>query len=184
MRIHATCIAIGMHQQCPYEPTYKRIRAYNHARTNKSTRMMQSGLLFVCISSLYEDLMERLESTASAKGWSRNDVFREALRTYLRQDAIRSELSEFESRMAATCRELDRQMKRLRNDLQILMAFFDLFTRSYFVHTPSIPAAAVDTAAVGAKLRYERLLRQLPEVLQGVRGLISISANLDSGSEP
>lgn len=137
-----------------------------------------------CVYVSDKDLMEGLEATASAKGWSRNDVFREALRTYLRQDAIRSELAEFECRMAATYRELDRQMKRLRNDLQILMAFFDLFTRSYFVHTPSIPAEAVDTAAVAAKLRYERLLRQLPEVLQGVTGLIRVSVNLDNAPEP
>jgi len=137
-----------------------------------------------CVYVSDKDLMEGLEATASAKGWSRNDVFREALRTYLRQDAIRSELGEFECRMAATYRELDHQMTRLRNELQILMAFFDLFTRSYFVHTPSIPAEAVDAAAAGAKLRYERLLRQLPEVLQGVTGLIRVSVNLDNAPAP
>jgi hypothetical protein len=39
----------------------------------------------------------------------------------------------------------------------------------------------VDAAATSAKLRYERLLQQLPEVLQGATGLIQVSVGLDAG---
>lgn len=133
-----------------------------------------------CVYISDKDLMEGLEAMASAKAWSRNDVFREAVRTYLRLDSISSELSEFERRQAATSRELGRQIRQLRNDFQLLMAFFDLFTRSYYFHTPPVPPEAVDASASSAKLRYERLLRQLPNVLQGATGLMSVSANIDA----
>jgi hypothetical protein len=128
--------------------------------------------------------VEGIEAIVKAKGWSKSDVFREALRAYLRHDAISCELAQFERRQAATFREQGRQMQRLRNDLQILMAFFDLFARSYYVHTPSVPPEAVDAAATSAKLRYERLLQQLPDVLQGATGLINVSVGLDIGFDP
>jgi len=127
------------------------------------------------------DQVEGIETIVRAKGWSKSDVFREALRTYLRQDAISNELAQFERRQAVTFREQGRFTQRLRTDLQILMAFFDLFARSYYVHTPSVPPEAVDAAATSAKLRYERLLQQLPEVLQGATGLIQVSVGLDAG---
>jgi hypothetical protein len=125
--------------------------------------------------------VEGIEAIVKSKGWSKSDVFREALRTYLRHDAISTELTQFERRQAATFRELGRQTQRLRTDLQILMAFFDLFARSYYVHTPTVPSEAVDAAATSAKLRYERLLQQLPKVLQGATGLIQVSVGLDTG---
>lgn len=133
-----------------------------------------------CVYISDKDLMEGLEAMASAKAWSRNDVFREAVRTYLTLDSISSELSEFERRQAATSRELGRQIQQLRNDFQLLMAFFDLFTRSYYVHTPPVPPEAVDASASSAKLRYERLLRQLPSMFQGESGLVGVSTNLES----
>jgi hypothetical protein len=49
--------------------------------------------------------------------------------------------------------------------LQIIMAFFDLFVRSYYVHAPTVPLEAFEGAADSAKLRNENLLRQLPKVL-------------------
>lgn len=129
-------------------------------------------------------LVEGIEVIVKAKGWSMSDVFREAVRLYLRQNAISSELAEFERRQAASFREHGRQMRQLRTDLQILMAFFDLFARSYYVHTPPVPPEAVDASATSAKLRYERLLRQLPGMFQGATGLINVSANLDTGFDP
>ena len=125
------------------------------------------------------DLIEGMEAMVKAKGWSKTDVFREAVRDYLRQNAISSELAEFERRQAATFREQGRQMRQLRSDFQILMAFIDLFARSYYVHTPPVPPEAVDASATSAKLRYEKLLQQLPSVLQGVTGLIDVSVHLD-----
>jgi hypothetical protein len=135
------------------------------------------------LSETENELVGAIEAAAKSKG-SQSAVFREALKAYFRTDLITHELAEFERRIAATYREQGRQMRRLRNDLQILIAFFDLFARSYYVHTPSVPAEAVDAAAAVAKLRYEKLLRQLPEVLQGATGLVSVSANLDNGFEP
>lgn len=133
-----------------------------------------------CIYISEQQLIDAIEAMARVKGWSKNDVFREALRTYLRQDAIATELAEFERRQAATFREQGRHMRRLKNDFQILMAFFDLFARSYYVHTPSVPQEAVESAAASAKLRYERLFQQLPGVLQGATGLIQVSVGLDA----
>ena len=129
-------------------------------------------------------LVEGIEIMVKAKGWSKSDVFREAVRAYLRQNAISSELAEFERRQAATFREQGRQVRQLRTELQILMAFFDLFARSYYVHTPPVPPEAVDASATSAKLRYERLLQQLPGMFQGVTGLINVSADFDAGFDP
>lgn len=125
------------------------------------------------------DLIEGMEAMVKAKGWSKTDVFREAVRHYLRQNAISSELAEFERRQAAAFREQGRQMRQLRSDFQILMAFIDIFARSYYVHTPPVLPEAVDASATSAKLRYERLLQQLPSVLQGATGLIDVSSRLD-----
>ena len=69
------------------------------------------------------------------------------------------------------------------DDLQIIMAFFDLFMRSYYVQTPTVPPEAFEGAAASAKLRYENLLRQLPKVLQGATGLASLAVKLDDGFE-
>jgi hypothetical protein len=133
-----------------------------------------------CVYISEQELIVAIEAIVQAKGWSKNDVFRESLRTYLRQDAITVELAEFERRQAATFREQGRHMRRLKNDFQILMAFFDLFARSYYVHTPSVPQEAVESAAASAKLRYERLLQQLPGVLQGATGLMQVSLGLNA----
>jgi hypothetical protein len=127
------------------------------------------------------ELVEGIEAIVKAKGWSMTDVFREAVRAYLRQNAITSELGEFERRQAATFREQGRQIRQLRSEFQILMAFFDLFARSYYVHTPPVPPEAVNASATSAKLRYERLLQQLPGVLQGATGLINVSVSVDAG---
>ena len=74
-------------------------------------------------------------------------------------------------------------MRRLRNELQILMAFFDLFVRSCYVHTPTVPPEAVEGAAASAMLRYENLLRQLPNVLQGATGLAGLAVKPYDGFE-
>jgi hypothetical protein len=132
------------------------------------------------LSDSHKELVEAIEAAAKDKG-SQSVVFREALKTYFRTDQITQELARFERRMAAAFREQDRQMRRLRNDLQILMAFFDLFARSYYVHTPTVPSEAVEGAAASARLRYEKLLRQLPEVLQGATGLAGLVVKLDDG---
>ena len=129
------------------------------------------------------ELVAGIEGIVKAKGWSRNDVFREAVRTYLRLDPISSELAELERRQAATFREQARKLRQLRTELQILMGFFDLFARSYYVHTPMVPPEAVDAAAASARLRYERLLQQLPSVFEGATGLVQVSASLDTGLE-
>jgi hypothetical protein len=130
------------------------------------------------LSDSHNGLIEAIEAAAKDKG-SQSVVFREALKTYFRTDQITRELTGFERRMATAFLEQSRQMRRLRNDLQILMAFFDLFARSYYVHTPTVPSEAIEGATASARLRYENLLRQLPEVLQGATGLAGVSVKLD-----
>jgi hypothetical protein len=135
------------------------------------------------LSDSHRELIEAIEKAGKDRG-SQSVVFREALKLYFRTDQIAQELAGFERRMAAAYREQDRQMRRLRNELQILMAFFDLFVRSYYVHTPTVPAEAVEGAAASAKLRYENLLRQLPKVLQGsTAGLAGLAVKFGDGFE-
>lgn len=89
-------------------------------------------------------LVEGIEAIVKAKGWSKSDVLHEAVRAYLRQNAINSELGKFERRQASTFQEQGRQMRQLRIDLQALMASFDVFARSNRVHTPPVLPATVD----------------------------------------
>ena len=48
-------------------------------------------------------LVEGIEVMVKAKRWSKSDVFREAVRVYLRENAIGSELAEFGCRQAPPC---------------------------------------------------------------------------------
>jgi hypothetical protein len=123
------------------------------------------------------------EAVKSKTGWSYGDLFREAVIDYLRRDKIREELVELEKRQAASFSAMIKETRRVRGDLQIMLAFLDLFSKVYLLHTPKVPAEAQKESAINAKERYEKLIKQLPEVLQSAHGLVSVSLDLEQGFE-
>jgi len=112
-------------------------------------------------------LTEKIESTAHERGWSISEVYREAIKDFFDKERLREEFSSYREMMESSFGETSKQINQLRNDMQVMMAFFDLFAKSYYLHTPAVPADAVELAIMNAKQRYEKLLKQLPEVIQG-----------------
>jgi len=118
-------------------------------------------------------LTEKIESTAHERGWSISEVYREAIKDFFDKECLREEFVNYKDMTEASFNEVSKQITHLRNDIQVMMAFFDLFTKSYYLHTPAVLSDATDTdiAIVNAKQRYEKLIKQLPEAIQGQEGI-------------
>lgn len=120
-------------------------------------------------------LSSQLENAVDERGviGARTDIVCEALAQYFKADAERESRDEMEARIAATLTRVLKDVMQGRNEVQLLTAMLDCFLRSYFLHTPPIPREAVDAAAAAAQERYRRLIRQVPEVMQGGGGVLT-----------
>ncbi|QYY27523.1 hypothetical protein [Diaphorobacter sp. MNS-0] len=126
------------------------------------------------------EFKEAVEKAAKDKGWAIADVYREAVREYLGRDRLREEFAEFEKRVAASHRAVTREQRRIKNDLEVMLALFDLFTRSFFLHTPAVPPEAIDLASKEAWERYEKLRAQVAQMVRAGSGVLAIAAELNA----
>lgn len=122
-----------------------------------------------------DHLSHQLEDAVDERGviGARTDIVCEALAQYFKANAERDSRDEMEARIAATLTRVLKDVMQGRNEVQLLTAMFDCFLRSYFIHTPPVPREALDASVAAAQHRYERLIRQVPEVMQGGGGVLT-----------
>jgi hypothetical protein len=134
------------------------------------------------------ELYDAIERTAKERGWAISDLYREAIKEYLGRDQLKDDLAEFEKRVAASHRAVTKEQRRMRNDIEVMLALFDVFARSYFLHTPSVPPEAVETAAKDGWQRYEKMRVQIAAMVRAQGGALAIAkelnAELDSDGPP
>lgn len=120
-------------------------------------------------------LSHQLEAAVEERGviGARTDIVCEALAQYFKANAERDSHEEMEARIAATLTRVLKDVMHGRNEVQLLTAMFDCYLRSYFMHTPPVPREAVDASAASAAARYDRLIRQIPEMMQGGGGVLT-----------
>lgn len=122
-----------------------------------------------------DHLSHRLEDAVDERGviGARTDIVCEALAHYFKANAERDSRDEMEARIAATLTRVLKDVMQGRNEVQLLTAMFDCFLRAYFMHTPPVPREAIDASVAAAQDRYARLIRQVPEVMQGGGGVLT-----------
>ena len=129
------------------------------------------------------ELLAAIEGECKERGWGYSDLYREAMKEYLGRQKLHEELAEFEKRIAASHRAVTREQRRIRNDISVMLGLFDLFARSYFLHTPSVPPEAMDMAAADGWQRYEKMRSQLAAMVRGGGSVLGIAAELNAESE-
>lgn len=129
------------------------------------------------------ELLQAIEGAAKEKGWAVADLYREAVKEYLGRDRLREEFAAFEKRVAASHRAVTREQRRIKNDLEVMLALFDLFARSYFMHTPPVPPEAVDLASKEAWERYEKMRSQVAQMVRAGSGVLAIATELNAEAD-
>lgn len=115
---------------------------------------------------LPEDLDAKLTELVQERGGSKQAAIREAVRDYINREALIAERDALEARIAGSLSRTRKDIGLVRNELHVLMAFVDRFVRSYLLHTPPVPAEAMDAQAATASDRYQKLMREIPTALQ------------------
>lgn len=116
-------------------------------------------------------LYDAFERAAQERGGTVSAAGREAIREWIDRERVWKERDDLEARIAATMSRVMKDTLLVRNDMHLLMAFFDAFLRSYYLHTPPVPRDAIDAASVSAHDRYEKLMKQIPSLLQEGSGI-------------
>ena len=128
---------------------------------------------------LDDRMLQKLEALLAERGGTRAAAVREAVRDWLQEERRRDEHDHLEARIAGSLSRTRKEISLVRNDVHVLMAFFDRFVRSYLVHTPPVPSEALDAQAVTANERYHKLMRDIPSALQNGEGLTALSSILE-----
>jgi hypothetical protein len=110
-----------------------------------------------------EDFQQTLEEVAKARGWSVPGLFREAARQYIQGDELHRTIVDLEKRQAGSFKALHKEVRRMRDEMQVLMTMQELFIKSYYMHTPPIPEDAKPEAKAQAMERWEKLARGISD---------------------
>ena len=127
-----------------------------------------------------DDFQAQIEEAATARGCSVPDLFREATRQYIKGDDFHRLLVDFEKRQAGSFKSMHREVRRMRNEMQVLMTVQELFIKSYYMHTPPVPEDARPVSKAQAMERWEKLVRAIADAMQVGGSLSSITVALDS----
>ena len=123
---------------------------------------------------LDDGMLQKLEALLAERGGTRAAAVREAVRDWLQEERRRDEQDHLEARIAGSLSRTRKEISLVRNDVHVLMAFFDRFVRSYLVHTPPVPSEAIDAQAATASERYHKLMCDIPSALQNGEGLAAL----------
>ena len=127
-----------------------------------------------------DDFQQALEEVAKARGWSVPGLFREAARQYIQGDELHRAMVDLEKRQAGSFKSMHREVRRMRNEMQVLMTVQELFIKSYYMHTPPVPEDARPVSKAQAMERWEKLVRAIADAMQVGGSLSSITVALDS----
>ncbi|MCD0253096.1 hypothetical protein JWH16_04405 [Xanthomonas campestris pv. campestris] len=110
---------------------------------------------------------------------------REALRDRVEAERRRDEADSLEARFVATMQRTQQDVRLVRNDVHVVMAYVDSLVRSFLLHTPPVPPEAVKAAAAAGDQRYARFMKNVRDALQGGAGLFEqIDEEGQDDSEP
>lgn len=123
------------------------------------------------------DLEEKLVAIAKERGGTVQAAIREAVRDYVNRESLIAERDALEARIAGTLSRTRKDIGLVRNEVHVLMALVDRFIRSYLLHTPPVPADAMDAQAATASDRYQKLMREIPAALQNGDALSAFFAS-------
>lgn len=112
-----------------------------------------------------------LERLAGARGTAVAVIVKEAVRQYLDRERQHDALEGIEARLVATMTRVLRELRVVRNDQHLTMAFVDTLAQTFLLHTPPIPPEAVEAAAASATERHGKYTRAVVGQLQGSDGL-------------
>lgn len=130
-----------------------------------------------------KELYERLCKNPAYESLSEAELLRLALRELDKQDAFNDLLVSFEKRMAGSMRALHKRIDQLENQNQMLMAWMEVFMRSYYFHTLTVPAEARKTAAAEADRRSKKFIEDVANLLQKGGAAQQILIQLNAATE-
>ncbi|MDI9239451.1 hypothetical protein QLQ15_11105 [Lysobacter sp. LF1] len=132
------------------------------------------------------ELEAQAEALARSRGHTFSTVMRDALREHLDRERQLDEMAALERRLVGSMTRVMKDVRIVRNDVHLTMAFINTLAESYLLHTPPLPDEAVDVAAASATDRYRKFLKRVVSNLQGGEGLWSELQNeldVDAGTE-
>lgn len=112
-----------------------------------------------------------LEQLARGRGTPVAVIVKDAVRQYLDRDRQSNLLEGVEERLVATMTRVLRELRVMRNDQHLTMAFVDTLAQTFLLHTPPLPPDAVEAAAASATVRHGKYTRAVVGQLQGSEGL-------------
>jgi hypothetical protein len=98
-------------------------------------------------------------------------VVNQALREFLDRDRQLGEITGLEKRLVGSMTRVMKDVRLVRNDLHLTMAFVNTLAEIYLLHTPPLPDTAVGAAAASATERYQKFVKRVIAQLQGGEGL-------------
>lgn len=129
------------------------------------------------------EIYARLKSHEDFDSLGDAALLRVALRELDRVDAFHNLLVQFEKRMSGSLRALHKRIDQLETENQILMAFLEVFMRTYYFHTLTVPAEARKTAAAEADRRARKFIEDVASLLQKGGAAQQITVQLNASKE-
>lgn len=114
---------------------------------------------------------DAVRKVADERRCAESNVVRDALEAYIRREGELDQLANLEQRMAGSLTRLMKDVRTLRNDMHLTMAFVNTLAELYLLHTPPLPADAKDAASASAVERHQKYIRRVVAQLQGGEGL-------------
>ena len=124
-----------------------------------------------------EDQLEGLERVAAERGLSLAAIVRTACELYLLKEGLGAELDSMESRLATSMTRGAKEVAKVGDDVQLLIALFDQLARFIFITTPEVIDKEA-AAAVGNR-RHAAFIAELHKAFSTRRRKAGLSESLD-----
>ena len=119
-------------------------------------------------------VLDKVQALADQRSTPVASLIREAVDAYLKREGRYESVDpSLQAAMRTT-----KQIRSMQNELHVVMAFLDMLTRTFLLHTPPVPEEAIPAQAAAAEQRYRNLMEQLPLLLQSGDGLAGLSEAL------
>lgn len=129
-----------------------------------------------------EDQLQELERVAAERGLTLAGLVRMACEVYLLKQELATELDAMEARLAASMTRGMKEVAKVGDDVQLLIALFDQLARFIFITTPEVIEKEA-AAAVGNR-RHAAFIAELHKAFSTRRRKSALSESLDSMEDP
>ncbi len=124
------------------------------------------------------EVLDKLTALAAAMNTSFANLVRLACEDYLTKRGLADELQGLEERLAASVLRSQKEVARVGEDAQLLIALFDQLARFIFITTPEV--IDKDAAAAIGNRRHAAFIAELHKAFSTRRRKAAISETLDS----